>query len=237
MRRILAIFCALASLGFASPVLAQSAPNYQPNAGAGLQRTAESTGAYDTEGSSLIATTYNILQGILGTLAIVLVVLLVYAGILYLTAQGEAARVEKAKSIITSAVIGIVITVLAYAAVTFLVTLLIGKPLAEDQGGAAAARDAEIARVCTTLEGCNDPICLGVAECAQIRQSAAEQAASEDPCERDVTSDECWAQINDITAQQCREDPELPICCTIFDPEGPLFAAYCEPNSRVIQNP
>ena len=52
---------------------------------------------------------------ILGLLGILFVILTVYAGFLYLTAQGEETNVKKAKKILTQAVIGMVIIVSSYA--------------------------------------------------------------------------------------------------------------------------
>ena len=52
---------------------------------------------------------------LLGILGIVFVVLVVYAGFLYMTAQGEETNVKKAKKLLTNAVIGLVLIVSAYA--------------------------------------------------------------------------------------------------------------------------
>ncbi len=57
----------------------------------------------------------NIISVLLGLLGLVFLVLVVYAGFLYLTAQGEDAQVKKAKAIITKAVIGIMLVLSSYA--------------------------------------------------------------------------------------------------------------------------
>ena len=62
-----------------------------------------------------------IISVLLGVLGMVFVVLIVYAGFLYLTAQGEQDNVKKAKKLLTQAVIGLVLIVSAYA-ISLLVT-------------------------------------------------------------------------------------------------------------------
>ena len=57
----------------------------------------------------------SIISILLGLLGLVFLVLVVYAGFLYLTAQGEDAQVKKAKSILTKAVIGMAIVISSYA--------------------------------------------------------------------------------------------------------------------------
>ena len=57
----------------------------------------------------------NVVNVMLGALGIVFLVLVVYAGFLYLTSNGEEKNVGKAKKMLTQAVIGLVIIVSAYA--------------------------------------------------------------------------------------------------------------------------
>lgn len=61
---------------------------------------------------------------ILGISGILFLCLMVYAGILYLTANGEEANVKKAKQLITSAIIGIIIVMASYAITAYVVAAL-----------------------------------------------------------------------------------------------------------------
>jgi len=61
---------------------------------------------------------------ILGISGILFLCLMVYAGILYLTANGEEAGVKKAKQLITSAIIGIIIIMASYAITAYVVAAL-----------------------------------------------------------------------------------------------------------------
>lgn len=57
----------------------------------------------------------SIISILLGLLGLIFLVLVVYAGFLYLTAQGADEQVKKAKSILTKAVIGMAIVISSYA--------------------------------------------------------------------------------------------------------------------------
>jgi len=66
--------------------------------------------------STIIA---NFIKMILGFLGIILVIIILYAGFLWMTAGGESGQVDKAKDWIKNAIIGLVIIVLAYTIATF----------------------------------------------------------------------------------------------------------------------
>ncbi|MFA5107829.1 MAG: Ig-like domain-containing protein, partial [Patescibacteria group bacterium] len=63
----------------------------------------------------------TIIQWALGFLALIAVIMIIYGGILWLTAAGNADRVERAKKVIMAAIIGIVILLLAWAIVWFVI--------------------------------------------------------------------------------------------------------------------
>ncbi|MBI4257120.1 hypothetical protein HY626_03650 [Candidatus Uhrbacteria bacterium] len=66
----------------------------------------------------------NIIAVLLSVLGIIFVVLVVYAGFLYLTAGGEPDKVKKAKTLLTQSVIGLIIIVAAYAIAAFVIDAL-----------------------------------------------------------------------------------------------------------------
>lgn len=68
----------------------------------------------------------NIINVLLGTLGIVFVGLVIYAGILYMTASGDNDKVKKAKTLLTQAVIGMIIIVAAYSISAFVIGQLVG---------------------------------------------------------------------------------------------------------------
>lgn len=98
-------------LAFAGPALAQQAPEL------GLSDVAE-TGLSDTDPKIVIA---RIVQIALGFVGIILVSLGMYAGWLWMSSEGNPEQVEKAKKIIISAVIGLLIILSAFGIVTWLI--------------------------------------------------------------------------------------------------------------------
>ncbi|MCB9798653.1 hypothetical protein H6758_02920 [Candidatus Nomurabacteria bacterium] len=57
---------------------------------------------------------------------LIFLVLMVYAGYLWMTARGEESQVDKAKKIVSTSIIGLVLVVGAYA-ITFLITSRLGR--------------------------------------------------------------------------------------------------------------
>ncbi len=107
--------------------------------------------AYTELGNSTILPQTNIIIMIakiirifLGILGIILTILLMYAGWLYMTSQGQATQVEKAKNIIKQAVIGLVIILTSYAIASFILNVLLGNnapPLVVDPPAPPTATD------------------------------------------------------------------------------------------------
>lgn len=209
MRRLLASLILLFSLGL--PAIAfsaapEDAPEYTPSATAGLKETAETAGAYKEEQKSVVEITGTVINAVLATIGIVFVLLMVYAGILYLTAMGEAEKVEKAKSLMVNALIGIVIVAAAYAMVSFLISELIlaGTPGAQEQRQAQTIQET-----CTTPDACaNNPLCKGSAQCKELEEEYGESAA-ERLCEG-------------------TEDKPYPsLCCAIWEETDPRYEVLC----------
>ncbi|MBN2087825.1 hypothetical protein JW758_05780 [Candidatus Peregrinibacteria bacterium] len=110
----------LAPLGvfalYINDAYAQSAGFFDnPQTGAAPSATAQGTLGQN------ITTILNFFLGILGLIA---VAFLIYAGVLMVTAGGGEEQINKAKKIITYAVIGIVIILLAWTIVTFVTSAL-----------------------------------------------------------------------------------------------------------------
>lgn len=63
----------------------------------------------------------SIIQVILGFLGIIFLILVIYAGFLWMTAGGNSDKVDKAKSILVQATIGLVVILAAYAITEFVI--------------------------------------------------------------------------------------------------------------------
>ncbi|MFA5107527.1 MAG: hypothetical protein WC497_04345 [Patescibacteria group bacterium] len=73
----------------------------------------------------LASTVVKVAQYVIGFLAFLSVVLLIYAGFTWMTAAGNEEKIATAKKTITAAVIGIAIVLLAGAIVAFVVTAFV----------------------------------------------------------------------------------------------------------------
>lgn len=78
-----------------------------------------------TNSSSLPALIGRIINVILGLLGIVFVILVIYSGIQYMLSRGEKGKVEEATKNIQTAIIGLVITVGAYAISNYVINALV----------------------------------------------------------------------------------------------------------------
>jgi hypothetical protein len=78
----------------------------------------------------------GLIKGAISILGIVFLILIVYAGYLWMTARGDEKVVTKAKDTLQRAIIGLIIVVAAYAITTFLFTRITGA--ATGSGGSGA---------------------------------------------------------------------------------------------------
>ena len=122
----LAVFCLAAATG---SVLAAPASPPPANPGQGNLYEKMSQSSMDTaytgaglSGGALEQIVPNIISGFLGLLGLVCVILIIYAGYLWMTAGGNEEQVTKAKKIITNAVIGLIIVMLAYSISYFVIS-------------------------------------------------------------------------------------------------------------------
>ena len=93
--------------------------------------TAQKTAA-DVAGKAGISSTKtlpeilgNIINVVLGFLGIVFLVLLLYAGFMWMTAQGDEKKVDKARTMISQSIIGLIIIVAAFAISNFVLGSLV----------------------------------------------------------------------------------------------------------------
>jgi hypothetical protein len=100
---------------FASPALAQI--------DAGLNPVAQTTNLGTTDIRVIVS---NIIYVALSLVGVVLLVIIAYAGFLWMTAGGNEDQVEKAKQWIKNSVIGLIIVLSSYAITYFIITRLMG---------------------------------------------------------------------------------------------------------------
>ncbi len=94
--------------------------------GAKLSSVAGGAGYQETDYKVIIGL---IIQSLLGLLGVIFFVLMLNAGYLWMTAQGNEQRLEKAKNIMTTSVIGLIIVLSSYAISYFVLSALQGEVL------------------------------------------------------------------------------------------------------------
>lgn len=104
------------SFSLFTPVLAQNNKdaNYDFAKDAGLNKTSEAAG-YDTNGKTVNSYISQIITIVLSMIGVVFLGFTIYAGITWMTAQGNEEKVSRAKEMITESIIGIIIVLAAYA--------------------------------------------------------------------------------------------------------------------------
>jgi len=116
----------------ASPAAAQVTKSLQN----GLQAAGGNAGYTSGGTTDLKQIVGALISEALGLLGVVLLAILIYAGFLWMTAQGDDTKVKKAKDMIFQAVIGLIIIVAAYAIADFVIVSL-GNATSGGTGGEA----------------------------------------------------------------------------------------------------
>ncbi len=114
LKKIFFVLSSFFSLFIYNSVLAEDFYNY------GLSNT--NLGAKSLFGQADIPTIIsNVIQIIMGLSATVMLVVILYAGFVYLTSKGDSGKTKKAWDLIKSASIGIIIIVTAYSLSQFII--------------------------------------------------------------------------------------------------------------------
>lgn len=91
-----------------------------------LNSVAGSGGYAVGQDASLTYVVGLIIQAVLGLLGAIFIILMVYAGYTWMTAAGNEPKIEKAKTMIQTSIIGLVITLSSWAIWTFILSNFIG---------------------------------------------------------------------------------------------------------------
>jgi len=96
----------------------------------------------------------KILSAALGFVGTLFLLLMVYAGFLWMTARGDSKKVDQAKQLITGAVIGVLIVASAYTITSFVLTAVTGSGASSDSSASIAPESVPIGGSCTKSEDC-----------------------------------------------------------------------------------
>lgn len=99
----------------------------------GVTETAEKTGHTTQKlfgaNSTLTSGIGLMISAFLSLLGVIFLILIIYAGMLWMTAEGEETKIEKAKKTLTQATIGLIIVLAAYAISFFIINALSAQTL------------------------------------------------------------------------------------------------------------
>lgn len=109
-------------------------PNAKAQLSAGVTNLGTAVTGSGLENTKLDTAVGLAIKTILGLAGSIFLILTVYAGVLWMTAQGDEGKVGTAKGIITAAVIGLVITMSAYAITVFVTGKLGSTPTGSGTG-------------------------------------------------------------------------------------------------------
>ena len=117
----------LVTLGLTAALLPMVASAQSPNpflSGQNLVNNVSNSAGISTS-ASLPVIIGRIINVLLTFLGIIFLVLVLYAGFLWMTAQGDSKQVDKAKAMIQQSIIGLVVIVAGYAISNFVLTALV----------------------------------------------------------------------------------------------------------------
>ena len=109
---------AITSLLYVMPTFAANSQSARDRAAEGLSNVNEGSN------TDLMGSIRLILNAVFGVVGMIAVVMIILGGISYATSQGDPGKVKKGKDTILYGIIGLVITLLAFAIVTFVLNAL-----------------------------------------------------------------------------------------------------------------
>ena len=122
IRKIVTVALALAVFGLgafsAQTAMAVTCPEGTPGASRGEASSLAECSLSDTN-DTFMNTLAKIINVVLAVLGIVAVIMIIMGGVTYVTSNGDATKLAKAKNTIIYSVIGLVIALLAFAIVNF----------------------------------------------------------------------------------------------------------------------
>lgn len=110
----------LASIASISPAHALTCANGEETQD--ITQCEEWKGSQVAKQSSLMSTLQTVVNVIVGVIGFVAVMMMIMGGISFVTSQGDAAKVTKARNTILYGVVGLVVALLAFAIVNFVLT-------------------------------------------------------------------------------------------------------------------
>lgn len=173
-----------------------------------VQKAANTAGYDKANETSLAELIGTVIKGVLSFVGVIFMVLTVYAGFLWMTAQGEETKIEKAQGIIKSSVVGLVVMLGAYSITSFVVPMILDKT-AGGNGPDNGPSGEETILCCSVCPG------QGM-DCVNSIVENEEQCTAKADCER-IGSD---CSVIPGPASQCTGTIDIVNCCSFTNPDG-----------------
>jgi Type IV secretion system pilin len=130
-KRYIAIFLAALTLGaglmiFAPHLALADTPAPNTSDQYGINATAKMA-QIDSGNTDITQVVGTVIKGALGLVGVVFLILMIYAGYLWMIARGNTEKVERSLDTIKAAIIGIIIVALAYAITDFVINQVLAK--------------------------------------------------------------------------------------------------------------
>ncbi len=136
------------------------------------QTAAQKAGYGSTDETTFASKVGVVLKAAISVVGVIFLALMVYAGFLWMTAQGEEEPVTKARKIIMASIIGLIIVAGAYSFTTFVVPTILKKSTGESggvSGYVSGAPKVDCCSLCETWDTtCPPPFQTNEAECKKL---------------------------------------------------------------------
>jgi len=184
--------------------------------GGKLVNEAATKAGYDkgTNEQSLAELIGTVIKTLLSFVGVIFLVLMVYAGYLWMTARGDESKIEKAQDIIRSSIIGLVIMVGAYSITAFVVPKLVEKTTGDTPGGGNGGNGNVLCCVVCPRHGDGD--------CQKEAVGAEAECLNKLGCPNNGTNNvdnDCT--VTPTPASQCNAVVDRVNCCIIERPNTP----------------
>lgn len=152
-----------------------------------MDRTASSAGYAPATETSFSEILGSVVRAALSFVGVIFLVLTVYAGYLWMTARGDSDQVDKAGTIIRSAVIGLIITTAAYSIVAWVLPTILSRTAGQPVSGEPTADPNQLGRCSYTTGSLTG-------ETSGSQTNVTEQACSDQCRSLSIPSGRCrWA--------------------------------------------
>lgn len=131
MKKLILNICAVVATvlglgGVAALSPAAAEPAYAVTASSSVQDyVTAANGGNGAKQTDLMVIIKNIINVVLGVVGIIAVVMMIIGGISFITSQGDAGKVTKARNTILYGVVGLIVALLAFAIVNFVLNNLV----------------------------------------------------------------------------------------------------------------